>query len=236
MSAGLRLAAEVAEAHAKEVLASADFLDVSFSSGGLAFTAKHQPHALADVEARLHPLRQHIALAGARPRPWTVEVADSRELAYRLADLRSDARRRRWQPEDLGVFAAAAIWTYLALPLLLERADRVERLRDAGGIRRLRVRLPGWVAGHSRVQTLHIDDDSLIRRHDYTATAFGGWARAAQAISRYENFSGIPVGTSRVVRPRFGRPLPGPTLVWIQIRSVRPGTQDVHSPRTQRLG
>jgi hypothetical protein len=38
-------------------------------------------------------------------------------------------------PEDLGVFAAAAIWTYLTLPLLLQRAEHVHRLPDAGPAR-----------------------------------------------------------------------------------------------------
>jgi hypothetical protein len=46
-AAGLDLAAEVADAHASATLAVADHVDVSFSSGGLAFTAKRQPDALA---------------------------------------------------------------------------------------------------------------------------------------------------------------------------------------------
>lgn len=221
-AAGLDLAAEVAYAHASANIAAADYLDVSFSSGGLAFAAKRQPHALANVEARLNPLRQQIALTGTTPRPWNVQVANSHELKARLAGLRSRSRRFRWQPEDFGVFAAAAIWTYLTLPLLLQRAERVDRLPDAGSVRRLRITLPATLAGHSSVQTFHVGVDSLIHRHDYTATAFGTWARATQEITRYQTFDGIPVGTTRIVSPRFGRPLPGPTLVWIQIHWVQP--------------
>lgn len=219
-AAGPALAAEVAEAHAASTLAAADHLDVSFSSGGLAFATKRQPNALADVQGRLTPLSQRITLTGATPRPWTVQVADSEELRPRLAALRSGSRRLRWQPDDLGAFAAAAIWSYLTLPLLILHAERVHRLPDAGGTRRLRVTLPATLAGHSRVQTLHVGVDSLIHRHDYTATAFGAWARATQKITRYRTFDGVPVGTSRYVAPRLGRPLPGPTLVWIQIHSV----------------
>lgn len=220
-SAALDLAAEVAEAHAGATLAAADHLTVSFSSGGLAFTAKRQPHALARVEARLSPARQQISLTGSTPWPWTVTVAGGDELHSRLARLRSGSRQLRWQPEDLGAFAAAAIWTYLTLPLLLGRAERIERLPDAGGLRRLRVTLPPWIAGHGSTQTLHFGPDSLIRRHDYTATAFGAWARAAQSVTSYRRFDGVPIGTTRTVTPRLGRPLPFPTLVWIQIDSVR---------------
>lgn len=54
------LAAEAAAARASATLATADHLDVVFSSGGLAFTAKRQPDALGHVHARLNPLRQQV--------------------------------------------------------------------------------------------------------------------------------------------------------------------------------
>ena len=220
-TAAVDLACEVADAHGSATLAAADHIMASFSSGGLAFRAKHQPDALTHVEARLSPTRQQISLTGATPRPWTVDVADSGDLQTRLARLRSGSRRLRWQPEDLGAFAAAAIWTYLTLPCLLGRAEYLVRLADAGGLRRLRVTLPATIAGHGSTQTLHVGPDALIRRHDYTATAFGRWARAAQRVTSYRCFDGVPVGTTRTVTPRLGRPLPLPTLVWIQIHSVR---------------
>lgn len=189
--AALDLAVDVAAAHASATLAAADHLDVVFSSGGLAFTAKRQRHALTHVQARLNPLRQQISLTGETPRPWTVDLVDSNELKLRLAELRSPSRRSRWHAEDLGVFAAAAIWTYLTLPLLLHRAERLDRLPDAGS------------------------------RHDYTATAFGTWARASQHITSYQTFDGVPIGTNRTVHPRFVRPLPEPTLVWIKIHAIQ---------------
>lgn len=220
-AAALDLAAEVADAHASATLAAADHIAVSFSSGGLAFRAKGQADALARVEARLNPHEQKITLNDATPGGWTVEIGDSADLQERLSRLRAGSRRLHWRPADLGVFAAAAIWTYLTMPLLLDRADSVHRLRDAGCDRRLRIELPPAVAGHGRVQTLHVGPDSLIRRHDYTATAFGGWARAAQRVERFETFDGVPIGTARTVTPRLGRPLPAPTLVWIRIHSVQ---------------
>ena len=217
----VELAREVADAHGAASLAAADHIAVSFSSGGLAFAVKGQPDALARVDARLSPARQQMTLTGESPRSWTLKVASSDELRSRLSVLRSGSQRFRWQPEDLGAFAAAAIWTYLTLPLLLDRAERVRRLPDAGRLRRLRITLPKGIAGHGRVQTLHIGPEGLIRRHDYTANTFGRWARAAQVITEYESFDGVSIGTVRRVTPRLGGPLPAPTLVWIQIHSVR---------------
>lgn len=225
-AAGLDLAAEVADAHASATLAAADHIALSFSSGGLAFKVKGQADALARVEARVNLHQQQITLAGATPSPWTVEVANSADLQSRLSRLRTGSRRFHWRPEDLGVFAAAAIWTYVTLPLLLDRAESVHRLRDSGGHRRLRIALPSAVAGHGRVQTLHVGPDSLIRRHDYTATAFGAWARAAHVVESFDTFDGVPIGTVRTVTPRLGRPLPAPTLVWIRIHSARLVTSD----------
>ena len=73
------LAAEVADAHASATLVAADHVDVSFSSGGVAFTAKRQPDALARIEARLSPVHQQMTLYGTTPRPWTVPpIASSR--------------------------------------------------------------------------------------------------------------------------------------------------------------
>ncbi len=220
-AAAVGLAREVADAHGAASLAAADHIAVSFSSGGLAFATKGQPDALTSVKARLSPIRQQVTLTGDSPRQWTLSVANSDELGSRLGDLRSGSRRLRWQPEDLGAFAAAALWTYVTLPLLLDRAERVDRPPDAGGVRRLRIQLPRTIAGHSSVQTLHIGPDGLIHRHDYTATTFGPWARATQMITSYETFDGVPVGTTRRVTPRLGRPLPFPTLVWIEIHHVQ---------------
>lgn len=219
--AAVSLAREVAEAHAAHLLAAADTIDVSFSSGGLAFAMKRQSEGLTRAHARLSPLRQEIDLTGDVPRPWNVSVGSSDELKRRLDELHSGLRRWRWTPEELGVFAAGALWTYVAMPLLLDGAEQLTRMSDVGGRRRLRVTLPAWVAGHGRVQTLHIQPNGLIGRHDYTASAFGSWARAAQEITSYDTFDSVPIGTMRRVTPRLVWALPSPTLVWIRVDAVR---------------
>lgn len=219
--AARRLAGAVAEAHGVARLRAARTVDVAFSSGGLAFATKAQPRALADAWARLSTTGQTVAVSGELPRPWNISVVDTDDLRERLGALRSGRRRAAWSPEDLGVFAAGALWTYLMVPLLLEQAPHAELLPEMSGLRRLRVELPAWVAGHGAAQTLHIDAGHLVRRHDYTAVAFGRWARASQAISGYRLYDGVPVGTVRRVTPRAFGPLPAPTLVWIEIESIR---------------
>ena len=215
------LVAEIEGAHAAGLLASAEHLLVSFSSGGLAFASKGQPHALVQASARLSPARQEVMLTGQRPRPWTLDISDSRELAARLHDLRRGARRVRWEPEDVGAFAAGALWTYLMMPLLLAGAERVDRLPDSGGRRRIKVVLPPEIAGHGRAQTLHLGPTAMIERHDYTASAIGSWATAAQTVGEYRVFEGIPIATRRIVAPRLGATrLARPRLVWIEIHDV----------------
>lgn len=118
------------------------------------------------------------------------------------------------------MFAAAALWTYLTMPLLVTTAPDLQRLSDRGIVRRLRVRLPSHVAGHAPDQTLHVAEDGLIVRHDYTATAFGSWARAAQRVHGYRTLGGIPVATQRVVTPHMGPRRPAPVLVWIEVHAV----------------
>lgn len=127
----------------------------------------------------------------------------------------------RWEPEDLAAFAAGALWTYLMMPLLLARAERVDRLPDRGGRRRIKVVLPREIAGHGQAQTLHIGRTGLIERHDYTASAIGSWATAAQAVTGYQVFEGVPIATRRIVTPRLGATrLAHPRLVWIEIDEV----------------
>lgn len=220
-SAAQELVSDVAHAHAAHTLAGANHLAVSFSSGGAAFAVKRQRTALTCAEALLSPMRQQALLTGDLPRPWAFEVRDSDELRRRLDRLRGAVR---WDPQDVAAFAAGALWTYLMIPLLLADADHVERLPDAGGLRRLKVTLPSSIAGHESTQTLHVGATGLISRHDYTATAFSARAHAAQMASSYLTFDGVPIATRRRVTPRIrGRRLWFPELVWIDIHDVRLG-------------
>lgn len=97
-------------------VAQPDAVTVRFSSGGLAFASRGQPRALLDAEATVSTRDQRVRVVGQTPHPWTFEAADSDELRAAVAPLRW---RLRWSPEDVGAFAALAMWTYVNMPFLL---------------------------------------------------------------------------------------------------------------------
>jgi hypothetical protein len=130
-------------------------------------------------------------------------------------------RAVRWDDLDLLYFAGYASWNYLTAPFLLawpgveltERADN-----------RLDVVFPADIPTHSREQLFYFDDDGLLRRLDYTAEVFGRWARAVQTCEGHREFGGIVAPTRIRIVPRGpgDRPLPGPTLIWIELLDLRP--------------
>jgi hypothetical protein len=217
----VRLARRVQRAHCAERFDWDRTVGLEVASTGPAFTAKGQHRALLDLVATIQPSTQRITVEGRRPRPWHVEIADSTELRARLAGLRAGRSRLAWTPEQAGVFAAMALWTYLCLPYALALPGTVLAELPGGAHERLAVRLPDTFVSHCREQVIHVDRDGLIRRHDYTAQAFGKWARASQMLSRYRCLDGVVVATRRRVFPRIGdRPLPVPRLVRVDVRSL----------------
>lgn len=218
------LAAEVTEAHGGTVRSIPDDAGVTvrFRSAGLAFTTKGQAETLRDVTGHIGAATQAVRLSGPRPHPWDYRTPGGADLSAHLASLHHPRRLLRWSVADVAAFAAAAIWTYLLIPFVLHHPGfELQALPPRQGLRRLRVRFPTAVATHSPEQVLHVDGHGLIRRHDYTALAFGRWARAAQTLDAYRPFDGLLVATRRRVTPRIaGRSASGPTLVWIEIDDV----------------
>lgn len=218
------LAAEVTEAHGGAVRSIPDdaVVTVRFRSAGLAFTTKGQSDTLRDVTGRLGAATQAVHLCGPRPHPWDYRTPGAAHLRAHLDSLHHPRRLLHWSVPDVAAFAAAAIWTYLLIPFVLRRPGfELQALPRRQGLRRLRVRFPTAVATHSPEHVLHVDADGLIRRHDYTALAFGRWARAAQTLDAYRSFGDLLVATRRRVTPRLaGRTAAGPTLVWIEIDHV----------------
>ena len=225
MTSGERLAEQIAAAHGGiDRFRRCRSLSVRFSSGGLAFRSKGQPTTFAGVTGEFSVHQQSVRLAGRRPEPWEYRADSGTDLARDLDRLRWPSRLLRWDVADIAVFAAMAMWTYLSVPFLVaEPGAQLELLRPQRGLRRLRVRFPPGIVTHCAIQVLHVDDDGLIRRHDYTARAVGRWARATQTLDEYRSFGGLQIATRRRVTPRLaGWSVPGPTLVWIDIDEVRP--------------
>lgn len=211
----------VSQAHRVELLERATAINVRFSSGGLAFRTKGQGAALLRARATLTPARQQITVAGQTPAPWSVTIADSQDLKCRLAALHAGLRLFRWTTDDIGAFAAGAFWTYVMMPLLLRDATRVRVRRSGPEGDEVELHLDGSIAGHGPDHVLYVDRAGRIVRHDYTATGFGRWARAAQTITGYAPGTTVPFGAVRRVTPRLGRRrLPGPTLVWIRVHDI----------------
>ena len=118
------------------------------------------------------------------------------------------------------------MWTYLTQPFTfalpgfettaLEPWDEARRRW-----RRLRVIWPGYLATHSTEQTLYLDDDGLLARHDYDVEIIGGTS-AAHHVADYRDVAGIMVPTAHRIFPRSpdGTPLAEPLVVSIDVSEI----------------
>jgi hypothetical protein len=157
------------------------------------------------------------------------EVIASRTKPRKAFFGRSGLRRNlRWDALDATYFAGYAMWNYLSFPALLLREDvDVKEVSpwhsDEQELRRLEVDFPDGLDTHSLRQTFYIDAHGLLRRHDYVADVVGRWARAAHLCADHVTADGLVFPTRRWVRPigPRNRPLPFPTMVWIQLEELR---------------
>ncbi len=155
--------------------------------------------------------------------------ADPRPAFFGRSGLR---RNVRWDPLDSAYFAGYAMWNYLTTPLLLTR-DGVEVAEgddwEEGGEpwRRLEARFPPSIDTHSTRQTFYFDARRRLRRHDYVADVVGRWARVAHYCADHVQASGLVFPARRWVRPlRPGnRPLPFPTMVWLELTDLHVETE-----------
>jgi hypothetical protein len=135
-------------------------------------------------------------------------------------------RRIYWDDLDLLYFVGYALWNYLTSPWLLaapgvELATATLPPSCPPNWVALRARFPDGLPTHCREQTFYFDEVLRLRRHDYTAEVFGAWARAVNICARHRNIHGLLFPTRRRVVPRWrGRPLPGPTLVWLELEEI----------------
>jgi hypothetical protein len=225
----------------RELWEGAAEISARLSSGGLAFASKLQGAAVRDVEARVSTRGQHVTFApypgpgrrGVFEQDGSVRIeTDGGEVLLRRERAReafADLRHKLWWDRlDILYFGTYAMWTYMSAPFVFAREDYGAREldpweEDGSRWRRLAVTFPPGVHTHSREQVFYLDEDGLIRRHDYTAEPIGGWAKAAHYCFDHQSFDGLTVPTRRLVYPRRAdnRPRSRPRLVWIEISDVK---------------
>jgi len=156
------------------------------------------------------------------------EVIEARERPRELFFGRSGLRRNlRWDALDATYFAGYAWWNYLNAPHLLARDDirvaEIEPWEEQGRTwRRLEAHFPPGLDTHSPRQVFYFDSELRLRRHDYVAEIIGGWAHAAHMCANHVESGGLVFPTRRWVRPigPGNRPLPGPTLVALELLEI----------------
>jgi hypothetical protein len=215
-------------------------VEAVISARGFLFAAKRRP-ALERVRMRASAREPRFSFSDYPHPGQTAELIGTREVritdaggkivAQRLdprAAFHGLRRQFRWDDLDFVYFAGYATWNYLTTPFLFLHDGFAFRLLeptagDMSGTTRLHVTFPNDIPTHSREQVFHFDAERLLRRIDYTAEVVGGWAHAAHFCEEYRTFDGIRVPTKRRVLPLLvgNRPLPGPTLVAIDVHELR---------------
>ena len=220
---------------------SLEAVEAELSASGFLFRAKRRP-VLDHVRVRAWTREPRFALYDFPRAGQVAELIGTKEVRIsdqegrvltRRQDPRSAFRTFRhlfsWDDLDFIYFAGYATWNYLTAPFLLSYPGvAVTEAGSASGslasFTRLQVSFPDDIPTHCREQVFYFDALQQLRRLDYTAEVVGGWAHAAHLCGEYRSFGGIQAPTKRRVRPLlFGNdPLPGPTLVAIDIHDLQP--------------
>ena len=212
-------------------------LRIQVRCGGAALAAKLQRRTYRRYEALVDPRTPRVRFSPFKDgsgvftpeRVW-IETAPGtvgRDRIDPRGFFPSPRRHLFWDDLDVLYFGGYAMWNYLCTPFLwlsegfeLSEGDPWQK---AGEIwRTLKVRFPAGFPTHNTEQIFYIDDRGLIRRHDYTAEVISPYARAVHDCSQHREFGGFVFPTQRRVYPRRAdnRPLPFPTLIWIDIDHV----------------
>jgi hypothetical protein len=230
---------EAVAAHGGEAYDAAAEIEVDVSCSGWAFVLKRQRGAFdgftgtvstAEPRVILDPYREPGRRGVLEHGNVRIEDEDGQTVLER-ENPRSYFKGRRnlwWDDLDLLYFGGYALWGYINAPFIFRSPDyeveEIEPWQENGEAwRGLRVRFPDDVPAHSREQRYYFGADGLLRRNDYTAEVFGGWAKATHYCWEHETFSGLTMPTHRKALPRLpnGKPLRQFALVEINIGDVR---------------
>jgi hypothetical protein len=186
--------------------------------------ASHHPFGAADRHSSFTPERVAIE----RDDGTVIE-----ELDQPRASFADHAFETPWSSLQLAYFVGTAMWTYLTQPFTFSlpgfETSELEPWNEAGQRwRRLRVVWPSYLATHSTEQTLYVDNEGLLARHDYEVEISGGTS-AAHYLTDYDEVAGIRLPTKHRIFPRSpdGESLPEPLVVSIDLSEIEFTTTDV---------
>ncbi len=164
--------------------------------------------------------------------PGLVQIKSSdgkvlEELSSPRASFAGHTLETPWSDPQLAYFAGTAMWTYLNMPFLLAApgvsSEEIGKWSENGETwQRLRVTFPSTIATHSTVQTLYVDDNGLLKRHDYDVEIAGN-TPGAHYIGRYKEVQGLRFPTERRIFPRQpdGKSMSEPLVVSIDLSDIR---------------
>jgi hypothetical protein len=237
---------EVIEAHGgRRRWGEANEIRAHVRSGGVLPRMKLKSRQYADYGLRADTGRQSATLEPF-PKPGRGGEFGSEEVRIRddggaviaarerprdaFSGLSGIRRNAWWDDLDALYFAGYAMWNYLTTPFLLEWPDL--EVSEGEGIevdgerwRRLDVTFPEGFHTHCREQSFYFDPTGMLRRHDYSPDVVATFANAAHFCERHREFDGLVFPTRRRVVPKGprGRPLGGPTMVWLELDSIAVG-------------
>ena len=208
--------------------------------GGWAFPLKWQRGALADFTGTCSTSEPRTLIepfGGAGQRgiferdAVRIEDSSGRVIAERdnpRSQFGKLSRNFRWDDLDLLYFAGYALWGYLNAPFLFAdpryEAREIDPWVEQGETwRGLEVSFPDDVPAHSKQQRYYFDERGLLKRNDYTAEVFGGWAKAAHYCWEHREMDGLVVPSRRKALPRRGngKPVTQVALVSIAIDDLQ---------------
>jgi hypothetical protein len=215
-----------------------DRVSAHLLQGGALWALKGQAGVLDDVvvTASLHEERVSHRPFGAADRhssftPDRVAIESDNGTVIEALDQPRDSFAGHtvetpWSTLQLAYFVGTAMWTYLTQPFTFTRPGFRTRELDpwdeAGQQwRRLHVVWPSNLATHSTEQTLYVDTDGFIARHDYDVEISGG-TNAAHYLSEFDDVAGIKLPTRHRIFPRTpdGHSLAEPLIVSIDVSEI----------------
>lgn len=239
-SAGELLELALVGAGGADRLRDAEEISVSLHGSGTAIRSKRFGRIPGHFEVRCST-REQRAVVSPYPREGRRGVFAGSEVRIESVDdgavlaSRGDPRSRFpggrrllwWDDLDFLYFSGYALWGYLIAPYCFlwkgVEAREVEPWQQDGETwRRLEVTYPADAHVHCRRQIYYFDAAGRLRRNDYTAEVFGGFARSAHLCAEHATFDGLTLPTRRRVhgRRRDNQPRPRPTLVSLDIHGA----------------